>query len=79
MKQHIKNIVKNNKFIYSLYYYVFSFILRCIGLFVKTNKNLVIFVCYGGRRYDDSTRFLYEYLKSKDKYKNLKMVGLLLI
>ena len=74
MKKYLKNIVKNSKIIYALYYYIFSFILRCMGFFMKIDNDLVLFVCYGGRKYDDSTRVLYEYIKSNPKYKNLKMI-----
>lgn len=74
MKRYLKNIVKNNKIIYSIYYFIFSLFLRFIGIFIKTQENLALFVCYGGKRYDDSTKVLYEYVKSDEKYKKLKEV-----
>ena len=58
----IKHLVKNSKLLYKLYYHGGSAMLRAIGLFIKTDPNLVLFASYGGRKYDDSPRVVYEYL-----------------
>ena len=58
----LKSLVKNNKSLYFLYYYICSFLLRLFGLFVKTDPNLILFISYGGQKYDDSPKVLYEYL-----------------
>ena len=73
MKSKIKAFVKSNKTIYSLYYHLGSFFLHIIGLFVKTDPDLILFIGYGGQKYDDSPRVVYEYLlkhpvSSKHKY-----------
>ena len=62
MKSKIKAFVKSNKTIYSLYYHLGSFFLHIIGLFVKTDPDLILFISYGGQKYDDSPRVVYEYL-----------------
>ncbi len=63
MKNRIKAFVKNNKIVYTLYFFVGSFFLRLIGLFVKTDPNLILFISYGGQKYDDSPKVVYEYLQ----------------
>lgn len=63
MKSKIKAFVKRNKFIYSLYFYLGSFLLKFLGFFIKTDPNLILFISYGGQKYDDSPRVVYEYLK----------------
>lgn len=73
MKSRIKAFVKQNKVVYSLYYHLGSLFLRFIGLFVKTDPDLILFISYGGQKYDDSPRVVYEYLlkhpvSSKHKY-----------
>lgn len=73
MKSKIKSFVKQNKVIYNIYYHLGSFFLRFIGLFVKTDPDLILFISYGGQKYDDSPRVVYEYLlehpvSSKHKY-----------
>ena len=73
MKSRIKAFVKQNKVVYSLYYHLGSLFLRFIGLFVKTDPDLILFISYGGQKYDDSPKVIYEYLlkhpvSSKHKY-----------
>lgn len=65
MKGRIKALVKNSKLIYGFYFHIGSFLLRCLGLFIKTDPNLILFISYGGQKYDDSPRVVYEYLKKK--------------
>lgn len=62
LKSRLKALVKNNKLIYRLYFWGGSMLLRFIGLFVKTDPDLMLFVSYGGSKYDDSPRVVYEYL-----------------
>lgn len=51
--------------IYLIYYYFISFILRIFGFFVKVDENKILFVVYGGQRFDDSPRVIYEHLKKQ--------------
>lgn len=78
MLNRIKNTVKYNKTIYSIYYNLGSFLLKLISLFIKTDDNLILYVVYGGQRYDDSPRFVYEYMLKESKtnktYSNYKHV-----
>lgn len=62
MKSRLKAFVKQNKLIYNLYFYIGSFFLRVLGLFIKTDPNLILFISYGGQKYDDSPRVVYEHL-----------------
>ena len=74
MRTKIRNCLKSFKWLYTLYFYSFSFLLRCLGLWIKTDEKLVLFVCYSGRRYDDSPRFLYEYMKKTKKFKGYRCI-----
>lgn len=62
MKSKLKAFVKNSSLIYSIYFYTGSFALRFLGLFIRTDQDLILFVSYGGQKYDDSPRVVYEYL-----------------
>ena len=68
MKDYLKQIVKSSNFFYKLYFFLGSFCLRLLGLFVATDENLILMVVYGGQRYDDSPRFIYEYMKNHPAY-----------
>ena len=74
MRTLIRNILKSNKIIYNLYFYIFSFFLKTMSLFIKTDDNLILFVSYSGRKYDDSPKVLYQYMKNNTKYNNYKYV-----
>ena len=62
IREKLKVFVKNSKLVYKLYYHGGSCLLKFAGLFVKTDPNLILFSSYGGRKYDDSPRVVYEYL-----------------
>ena len=66
MKAKLKAFVKRSKLVYWLYFCVGSFLLRLLGIFVKLDPKLVLFISYGGQKYDDSPRMVYEYLKKYD-------------
>ena len=62
--QKIDYILKHNKVVYSFYRIFFSYLFRFIGLFVKTDKKLILFTGHG-KRYNDSPRAIYLYLVEK--------------
>lgn len=64
MKNRLKAFVKRNRWCYRLYFSVGSALLRLLGCFVKTDPDLILFISYGGQKYDDSPRVVYEYLKT---------------
>lgn len=74
MKNLIKNFLKSNKTFYKCYHVVFSLILKILGLFIKVQPKQILFVVYGGKRYDDSPRFVYEYMKKSGNYDDYKYV-----
>lgn len=74
MKKFVKNVIKNNKIIYALYHLIFSFILNTIGALIKIDEKQALFVVYGGKRYDDSPRFIYENIKKQPEYQDIKCV-----
>ena len=67
MYQFVRNLVKSNPWIYKVYHTVFSVALKILSIFVKTDEKLILFVVYGGQRYDDSPKDIYEYLKKEKR------------
>ena len=70
----IKNLLKHNRFFYCVYYFVFSALLRVLGIFLKTDNQLVLFTSYGGKKFDDSPKFIYDYINNCSNYSQLKTV-----
>lgn len=74
MKQKIINVLKYNKFVYFIYYYLMSFLINLFSFFVKTDDKLIIFNSFAGRRFDDSPRAIYEIMKSDFRFKDYNLV-----
>lgn len=70
----LKYLIKYSPIIYSIYYYVLSALFRVLGLFVKIDKQLIIFNSFGGRKYDDSPKAIFEYMLQDDRFKDYKFV-----
>ena len=70
----IEYILKNNLIIQKVYSVVFTIIFRFIGLFVKVDKNLILFNSFSGKSYNDSPKVLYESIKSNSDFKNFRFV-----
>ncbi len=49
MKKFLFYIVKYVKWIYQLYFYLGSFALKVIKLFVRPDDKLILFISFGGR------------------------------
>lgn len=65
--------IKRSKLLYYSYYYMMSALVNLYKLFLKTDKRLILFVCYGGRHYSDSTRVIYEAMLKDNRFKDYKI------
>lgn len=74
VKSHIEYLLKHNAFIQKSYKVCFGTALRMVGLFVKTDPNLVLINSLGGKRFGDSPKMIYDYLRNHEEYKHLRMV-----
>ena len=74
MKEKIKNIVKYNRIIYKIYYMIASSLIKFLGIFIQTDERLILMNSFGGKKYDDSPRVIYEYLISNKEYDKYKIV-----
>ncbi len=70
----LANMVKYFQFIYSLYYYLFSFLLWIVRLFVKPDNRLILFNSFGGRKYDDSPKVIFEAMQKDPRFQGYKIV-----
>ena len=70
----IEFALKNYPVIQFLYKRIFSFIFKFIGLFIKTDPNLILFNSFGGKKYGDSPKVIFEYLIKLPELKKFNMV-----
>ena len=70
----IKNLLKHNILLLSIYKVVVSQIIRFIGFFVRTDEKLILFNSYGGQKYNDSPRVLFEAMKKDVRFHEYRYV-----
>ncbi len=74
LKQSIKNLVKYFKFLYIVYFYVGSGAVRMLRLFVRRQERMILFVSFGGKKYDDSPKAIYEYMLRDKRFEKFRFV-----
>ena len=72
MRKRLIYLLKHNTAIQAVYRVVMSFVFKVWGLFVKTDRNLVLFVSFMGSNFNDSPKAIYDYLKSHSDYKDYR-------
>ena len=73
-KKFFVNFLKTHKGIYNLYYVALSAILKMFHSFMRTDDKLVLFNSFGGKKYDDSPKSIYEAMLKDDRFKDYKFV-----
>ncbi|MBY7144605.1 CDP-glycerol glycerophosphotransferase family protein [Virgibacillus sp. NKC19-3] len=66
--------LRSSKVINSIYYYIGTLILNILKLFVRTQENLILFVSFGGKYYNDSPKAIYEAMIKDQRFKNCEFV-----
>lgn len=66
----LKYLIKYNKVLRSIYQMIGSTLIRALSKFIKVQDNYILFVVYGGQRYDDSPKEIYEYMKQDKRFQN---------
>ena len=74
MRQRLIYILKHNAAIQAFYRVVMSFVFRVMGLFIKTDENLVLFVSFMGMNFNDSPKAIYDYMQAHPEYKKYHCV-----
>lgn len=74
MKRSFINKVKYSKRLYNLYYYCGSFAVKLLSLFIKRDDKKIVFSSFGGRKYDDSPRCIFETMINDPRFWGYKFV-----
>lgn len=74
IKNWLVNKVKHSKGLYSFYYVCGNAVLGILKLIVKPDNNLILFVSFGGKKFDDSPRAIYEMMLQDSRFRNKKLV-----
>lgn len=74
MRQRLIYILKHNAWAQKIYRVVMSFIFRVWGLFLSTDEDLVLFVSFMGKGFNDSPKAIYDYMKKNPEYQRYHCV-----
>lgn len=66
--------VKSSPILYTLYFHVGGKFVNILKKFLKADERLILFVSYGGRKYDDSPKDIYEAMLKDHRFDNYKKI-----
>ena len=64
MKRKLEYLLKHTPWLMSFFIGAGSAVLKFIGLFVKVDEKMILFVSFSGKQYNDSPRAIYEYMRN---------------
>lgn len=70
LKKRIEYLLKHNTFIQFMYKHIISAILRFAGIFIRTDDKLILLNSFGGRKYNDSPKVIFESMRADERFKN---------
>ena len=73
-KNRIEYLLKHSLCIQYIYKICLSRLFRILGLFLKTDDKLILFNSFGGKRFNDSPKVLFEAMQQDDRFSNYHFV-----
>ena len=74
MKKYLFYIVKFVAWRYTLYFYLGTCALWILKLFVRPDDKLILFISFGGKKYDDSPKAIYERMINDSRFSSYHFV-----
>lgn len=74
MHKKIVSFVKYNKVILSLYRFFGNLFVAFLSLFVRVKKNRILFMAFGGQKFDDSPKELFLKIKNDPYFKDYELI-----
>lgn len=68
MRDRLIYILKHNEVIQRIYVVIMSTVFKLWGSVLKTDENLVLFVSFMGKNFNDSPKTIYDYIKTHSEY-----------
>lgn len=73
-KNNLIGTLKKYRVLYYIYYYCCSALLQFLSLFISSSKNRILFVCRGGKQYNDNIPPVYEELLKDVRFSKWEFV-----
>lgn len=66
--------IKHHAMINEMFYTIGSAMISTMNLFVKPDDHLILFNSFGGKKYDDSPKAIYEFMKNDSRFAEYRLV-----
>ena len=73
-KSSLIQIIKHNKLIYKVFSASGKAALSLLKVFVRSRDDLILFNSFGGKKYDDSPKAIYEVMKNDPRFKGYELL-----
>lgn len=74
MKTKLMTLTKYFKGLYKLYYYIGTSFITILKLFIKPSDNIILFNSFGGKKFDDSTKSIYDEMIKDSRFDNYEFI-----
>lgn len=74
MRDSIIKFIKKHSLVANLLWGAMRVFMRVVSFFVPVNKKAIVFTSFGGRRFDDSPRALYDKICQMDEFRDWKLI-----
>lgn len=74
LKKWLINRVKYSQTLYNIYYYIGTLAIRFLKVFVRADDKLILFSSFGGRKFDDSPKKIYDAMLSDPRFEGYRLV-----
>ncbi len=74
LKRRMINLVKTSSNVRNMYRKFGNGMIRLLGAFAVRDDKLILLNCFGGRKYDDSPRAVYEYMREDKRFAGYRFV-----
>lgn len=68
------NRIKYSPALYGCYYYLGTLVVNLLKLFVRCHSRRIVFVSFGGRKYDDSPKAIYEEILKDSRFDSCELI-----
>lgn len=73
-KKRVEYVLKHNECVQFLYKHVMSSVFRIAGLFIRIDNSLILFNSFGGKKYNDSPKVLFEAMSRDNRFKDCHFI-----
>lgn len=74
MKRKIISFFKYNKIFVSIYSFIGNVLVSILKIFVPVRNKRILFISFGGRKFDDSPKALYEAIQDDEFFKDYELI-----